>query len=71
MTASYYGDLTPIVIAPSKMKSDETIGLNELHQSEPDSSLLVNDHSNNDKNKQEDSRWDTFIECLLFVCCVA
>ncbi|XP_031627314.1 uncharacterized protein LOC116343419 [Contarinia nasturtii] len=69
MTASLYGDLTPIVIAPTKMKPDETIGLNELHhhQSEPNEQLL--DNFNPYQQKDED-RWEKFIECLLFFCCV-
>lgn len=63
-----YGDLTPIVttIVPTKMNPDETIGLNDLH---PSSYSLLSD-SNQYQPKEED-RWDRFIECLLFFCCVA
>lgn len=65
-----YGDLTPIVtsVAQRNMKPDETIGLNDLHQSEPNCSLL-NDF--NQYQPKEEDRWDKFIECLLFFCCVA
>lgn len=70
MGSSYYGDLTPIVttIAPAKMRPDETIGLNELHENTSNYSLLSD--SNQYQAKEED-RWDRFIECLLFFCCVA
>lgn len=63
-----YGDLTPIVttIVPTKMNPDETIGLNDLH---PSSYSLLSE-SNQYQPKEED-RWDRFIECLLFFCCVA
>ncbi|XP_055306773.1 uncharacterized protein LOC129571040 [Sitodiplosis mosellana] len=69
-TSALYGDLTRIVttIAPTKMKPDETIGLNDLHQSGPNCTLLS--ESNQYQTKEED-RWDKFIECLLFFCCVA
>lgn len=68
--SALYGDLTPIVttVAPAKMKPDETIGLNDLHHNEPNCSLL-SDY--NQYQQKEDDRWDTFIECLLFFCCVA
>lgn len=68
---SLYGDLTPIVttVAPTK-RPDETIGLNELHQTDPDRSLLNNDMNYNQQSKDED-RWEKLIECLLFFCCVA
>lgn len=64
-----YGDLTPIVttIAPSKMNPSETIGLNDLH---PSNYSLLNEVNNQYQPKEED-RWDRFIECLLFFCCVA
>lgn len=70
-----YGDLTPIVttIAPAKMKPDETIGLNELHQNHQNASSnysLLSD-SNREYQAKEEDRWDRFIECLLFFCCVA
>lgn len=70
MGSSLYGDLTPIVttIAPAKMRPDETIGLNELHANTSSYSLLSD--SNQYQPKEED-RWDRFIECLLFFCCVA
>lgn len=70
MGSSYYGDLTPIVTttAPAKMRPDETIGLNELHENTSNYSLLSD--SNQYQAKEED-RWDRFIECLLFFCCVA
>lgn len=63
-----YGDLTPIVtaIVPNKMNPDETIGLNDLH---PSSYSLLSE-SNQYQPKEED-RWDRFMECLLFFCCVA
>lgn len=65
---SLYGDLTPIVHqAPTKMKPDETIGLNDLHQNEPFCSLLNESHQYQSK---EEDRWDKFVECLLFFCCV-
>lgn len=64
-----YGDLTPIVttVAPCK-RPDETIGLNDLHPNEPkpNDSYQPQQH----QSKDED-RWDKFIECLLFFCCVA
>lgn len=61
-----YGDLTPIVTKSSKLNPNETIGLNDLHPS--NYSLLS--ESNQYQPKEED-RWDRFIECLLFFCCVA
>lgn len=66
-----YGDLTPIVttIAPTK-RPDETIGLNELHPTDPNSSLLSEQQHLQQQQRDED-RWDKFIECLLFFCCVA
>lgn len=65
--SSLYGDLTPIVTttAPAK-RPDETIGLNELHPTELNSSLLPEQ-----QQPKDDDRWDKFIECLLFFCCVA
>lgn len=68
--SNFYGDLTPIVttVAPTK-RPDETIGLNDLHPNEPNRSLL-NDSLQQHQSKEED-RWDKFIECLLFFCCVA
>lgn len=68
--SSLYGDLTPIVttVAPTKMKPDETIGLNDLHQTEPNCSLL---NEFNQYPPKEEDKWDKFIECLLFFCCVA
>lgn len=65
-----YGDLTPIVttVTPAKMNPDETVGLNDLHQNEPDCSLLSDF---NQYQPKEEDRWDKFIECLLFFCCVA
>lgn len=68
--SSLYGDLTPIVttVAPTKMKPDETIGLNDLHQTEPNCSLL---DGYNQYSQKDDDKWDKFIECLLFFCCVA
>lgn len=63
-----YGDLTPIVTANgiTKMDPSETIGLNDLH---PSNYSLLNE-SNQYQPKEED-KWDRFIECLLFFCCVA
>lgn len=63
-----YGDLTPIVttIVPNKLNPEETIGLNDLH---PSNYSLISE-SNQYQPKEED-RWDRFIECLLFFCCVA
>lgn len=52
-------------IAPTKMKPEETIGLNDLHQSGPNCTLL------SETNQYEEDSWDKFIECLLFFCCVA
>lgn len=68
---SLYGDLTPIVttVAPAK-RPDETIGLNDLHQNDPDRLLLNHDSHHSQQSKDED-RWEKFIECLLFFCCVA
>lgn len=68
--SALYGDLTRIVTtnAPTKMKPDETIGLNDLNQNGPNCTLLS--ESNQYQTKEED-RWDKFIECLLFFCCVA
>lgn len=69
-SSALYGDLIGIVttIAPTKMNPDETVGLNELHQSEPNCTLLS--ETNQYQTKDED-RWDKLIECLLFFCCVA
>lgn len=71
-TTKLYGDLTPIVttVAPCK-RPDETIGLNDLHPNEPNKSLLNDSYQAQQHHSKDEDRWDKFIECLLFFCCVA
>lgn len=67
-----YGDLTPIVttVAPCK-RPDETIGLNDLHPNDANKSQHNDSYHQQQHQMKDEDRWDKFIECLLFFCCVA
>lgn len=64
-TANFYTDLTRVTTtAPtSKFNTDEHQQINELNREQNRSLLSEEPH-------KEADRWDKFLDCLLFFCCV-